>query len=313
MTRDRVPSPDDRDATPGPRQPVVGFVGLGRMGAPMVDNLRSAGFAVVAHDVRASACDRASAAGAVIAASAAEVAARSDVSLSMVMDDSALRTVALGVDGIMAGARPGHLYCDLSTVSPQVSAEVARAADGGGVRYLRAKVAGSTALARQGALTVFASGEADDLERAHPVLSAFAHSVRHVGAGEAAHYLKLAHSVVVGAYAALIGEAVTFATRGGVDYDTTIDVLESGPLASAQLTLKAPMLHSRDFGDPPSDVDTAAKDLDLVLAAARAAGVPMPLTSTARALFTVQQAHDEGDLDVWSVIRALETMASTPR
>lgn len=292
----------------GEERPGVGFVGLGRMGAPMVRNLLRSGLTVTVYDVDPAATTAAAEHGANVADSAAEAAATSDLSLSMIMDDRVLRLVALGPEGILAGAGKGHLYCDLSTVSPQVSVEVAHRADEREVGYLRAKVAGSTGLAERGELTVFASGARGDYDAAEAVLAAFARQVLYVGEGEAAHYLKLAHSAIVGAYAALVGEAVTFASRGGVDYDTVIDVLESGPLASQQLTLKAPLLHSRSFESPPSDVDTAAKDLDLVLLAAQGARIPMPVTAAVRQLFTVQQARGEGGLDIWSVIRALEAM-----
>ncbi len=290
--------------------PVVGFVGLGRMGGPMMRCLLRVGMPVVAFDIDPRRTAEAADAGAELAASPAEVAARSEVSLTMVMDDRVLRAVALSEDGILAGASPGHLYCDLSTVSPRISAEIAAAAGRIGVSYLRAKVAGSTGLANEGQLTVFASGDAVDVERATPVLSAFAREVRHVGDGEAAHYLKLAHSIVVGAYAALIGEAVTFAVKGGVDYATVIDVLEAGPLGSRQLSLKAPMLRDRTFSDPPSDIDTAAKDLDLALSAAIGVGVVTPFAATVRQLMTSRQAHGEGDLDIWSVIRSLEALSA---
>ncbi len=271
------------------------------------------GFPVVAYDIDAARTAEAEAAGATVAASPADAAARSDVSLTMVMNDAVLRQVAIGDAGMLTAAAPGHLYCDLSTVSPQVSADIAVAAEAHGVHYLRAKVAGSIGLATDGQLTVFTSGREEDAERARPVLSAFAREVRHVGEGEAAHYLKLAHSIIVAAYAALIGEAVTFATQGGVDYATVIEILEAGPLKSQQLTLKAPMLRDRTFADPPSDIDTAAKDLDLGLSAAIGVGVSAPFAATARQLMTSSQAHGDGRLDIWSVIRTLETLAAAER
>ena len=94
---------------------------------------------------------------------------------------------------------------------------------------------------------------------------------------------------------------------------TVIEILEAGPLGSRQLSLKAPMLRDRTFGSPPSDIDTAAKDLDLALAAAVGVGVTTPFAATARQLMTSRQAHGEGGLDIWSVIRALETLAAVER
>ncbi len=288
---------------------VVGFLGAGRMGGPMVRRLLHAGHDVVVFDPNPAACSSVAAHGARIASSAAEVARATDLTISIVMDDRILRRVALAEDGVLAGASPGHLYCDLSTVSPMASAEVADRAAEAEVSYLRGKVAGSVPLAEAGTLTVFTSGERADHDRAMPVLSALGERVLYVGGGEASHFLKLAHSVLVAGYAALVGEAITLAHRGGVDYDLAIDVLESGPLASRQLTLKAPMLHSREFAEPPSDIDTAAKDLDLVLASSRAARVPMPLTGLVRELMAGEQAHGDGASDIWSVIRAFERLA----
>lgn len=278
----------------------------------MVRCLLRAGMPVVAYDIDPARTAEAEQAGAQVASGPADVAARSDISLTMVMNDRVLREVALS-EGILTGAAPGHLYCDLSTVSPGISADIAAAAEQLGVGYLRAKVAGSIGLATDGQLTVFTSGRVEDAERAAPVLDAFAREVRHVGDGEAAHYLKLAHSIVVGAYAALIGEAVTFAAQGGVDYGTVVDILEAGPLGSRQLSLKAPMLRDRTFSNPPSDIDTAAKDLDLALTAAVGVGVTAPFAATARQLMTSCQARGEGDLDIWSVIRAFETLAAVER
>ena len=198
--------------------------------------------------------------------------------MSIIMNDAVLRAVALGPDGVLAGARPGSIVVDLSTVSPAASADVGAAARERGVGYLCGKVAGSVGLAESAGLTLFASGDADDFGRCRPAFEAMAANVHHVGEGDAAAYLKLVHSLIVGVYAAMIGEALTFGQRGGLSLGTMLDILEAGPLGSHQLTLKAPILKERRFDSPPSDVDTAAKDVDLILDAARKDAVPLPLT-----------------------------------
>ena len=204
-------------------------------------------------------------AGAEVASGPADVAARSDVSLTMVMNDRVLREVALSEGGILGAAAPGHLYCDLSTVSPQVSADIAAAAEQRGVA-LPAGQGGRQHRARhRGPAHGLHIGRAEDAERAAPVLNAFAREVRHVGDGEAAHYLKLAHSIVVGAYAALIGEAVTFAAQGGVDYGTVVDVLEAGPLGLAPAVPQGPHAAGPHVLQPPVATST-----------------PPPRTSTSR-------------------------------
>ena len=300
-------------ASPAPQipagPPTIGFIGLGRMGRPMADNLLRAGYPVLGFDIDPVATDVLRAAGGSVADSPAAVAAGADISLSMVMNDDVLRTVALGIDGILAGARPGHLFCDLSTVTPAVSREIAGACADGGVRYLRAKVAGSVQRAVDATLTIFASGDPSDFAEAEPVLAAMGEKVISVGDLEAAHYLKLVHSTIVGVYAALLGEALTLGQAGGVDYAQMIDILEAGPIGSVQLTLKAQTLKNREFLSPPSDIDTAAKDLDLILDTARKDSVPMPLTAAVRQLMSFAQARGDGKKDIYAVLESSEALA----
>src|SRR4051812_23673168 len=215
----------------------IGVVGVGRMGTPIAVNLLRAGYPVTVADLDPVRCRELADLGADVATNPGEVAARSDISLSLLMNDAILRTVVLGRDGILSGADPGHLFCDLSTVSPAVSAEVALACATGSVSYLRAKVVGSVQRAVDGTLTVLASGDRADFDRLEPAFATIGERSVFLGDGEAANYFKLVHSVLVGVYAALLGEALAFGEKGGVDLGQMLDVLRDGPLASAQLSL----------------------------------------------------------------------------
>ncbi len=287
----------------------VGFIGLGRMGTPMATNLLKAGFAVVGCDVDRARADELARRGAAVAATPAETASRSDVVLSIIMNDRILHEIALGEAGVLAGLRPGAVYADLSTVSPAASATVAEAARAGGARYVCGKVAGSIGLATEGTLTLFASGEASDVEVCRPAFEAMASTVRHVGQGDAAAYLKLVHSLIVGVYSAMLGEALAFGERGGLDLGMMVDVLEAGPLGSRQLSLKAPILKQRRFADPPSDIDTAAKDVDMILDTARRDAMPLPVTAAVRQVMATAQAAGGGKRDIYSVLETFERLA----
>ena len=138
--------------------PVIGFIGAGRMGLPMIANLLRAGFTVHAYDILAERVALVSALGAVPASSIAAATAEADIVISMIMDDTVLETVALGEDGVLNAASPDTLFVDMSTVSPVVSQKVAAVASDRGIAYLRAKVSGSIKPAEDGALTIFASG-----------------------------------------------------------------------------------------------------------------------------------------------------------
>lgn len=275
----------------------------------MATNLLSAGYQVVVYDIDANKCAQLVSKGATIADTPAAVAKGSDLTISMIMNDAILHEVALGDDGIINGAGQGHLFCDLSTTSPKATTEVAAAMAGAGIDFLCGRVAGSIGLAEKGELTVFTSGDNDAFRRAEPALSVLGARVLYVGEGAVAAYLKLVHSAIVGVYAALIGEALTLGEVGGVDLSQMLDILTEGPLGSVQLSLKAPMLKERSFTDPPSDIDTAAKDLDLVLAAGRDSAIPMVLTSAVRQLMTQRQAAGLGKQDIWSILETFESMA----
>jgi 3-hydroxyisobutyrate dehydrogenase-like beta-hydroxyacid dehydrogenase len=291
----------------------VGFIGLGRMGLPMAGNLLKAGFAVVGCDLDAGRREAFVRRGGRIAETPAATAAACDMTLSIIMNDAILREIAMGSAGVLAGARPGHLFADLSTVSPAAASDVAAAARAVGVACLCAKVAGSVGLAEAGALTLFASGDADDVERARPVFSAMAERVLHVGEGQSAAYLKLVHSLIVGVYSSMIGEALAFGEKGGLSLDTMVDVLEAGPLGSRQLSLKAPVIKARQFDNPPSDIDTAAKDVDIILETARKDRTPLPLLSAARQVMAFAQAAGGGRREIYAVLESFEALAGLDR
>jgi len=288
----------------------LGFIGLGRMGYPMVSNLLRAGYPVTVFDINAVKVNDLVALGASAADSPAAVANSSEFIFSMVMNDPVLLEVALGERGVLAGASEGSVFCDLSTVSPEASAKVAKAMSAARIEYIRGKVAGSVSLAEQGTLSVFASGNETAFKRIRLVLEVLGERVLYIGNDDTALYLKLVHSVIVGVYAALIGEALAFGEKGGLQLEGMLDILNNGPLASVQLALKSPMLQQRSFENPPSDIDTAAKDLDLVLAAARHEQVSMPLTAIVRQLMSQQQAAGSGKKDIWSILETFEAMSS---
>lgn len=293
-----------------PAADAVGLVGLGRMGEPMARNILAAGHPVVVFDIDPHRCEDLATAGATVVRSPAEVASITHLSITMLMNDAILRDVVLGEQGILAGARHPHVLCDLSTVSPQVSDQVAVAARAVDVGFLCGKVSGSIGLAREGTLTIFASGDRRAFDTARGVLDVLGRTVLHVGTGVEASVLKLVHSTIVGVYSAMLGEALTFGEKGGIDLAAMVDILEGGPLASSQLTLKAPVLRDRAFDDPPSDVDTAAKDIDLVLSAAQSMGAPMPLTAAVRQMMSVHQAHGRGKRDIYSILESFEELAA---
>lgn len=286
----------------------IGFIGLGRMGLPMAANLLRAGFDVIGYDTDPARIAALAKSGADAGVNIASLAQASDIVISMIMNDAILHQVALGPAGVVENLRPGAVYADLSTVTPAASAEVGRAAGAKGVGYLCGAVAGSTGPATDGTLTLFASGALADFDRCKPAFDAMSARALHVGAGDAAAYLKLVHSLIVGTYSALIGEALAFGEKGGLELATIVDVLESGPLGSKQLTLKAPIIKARDFDSPPSDINTAAKDVDMILDTARKDAMPLPVLSAVRQVMAAAQADGDGTRDIYAIFETFERL-----
>ncbi|HWK46418.1 MAG TPA: NAD(P)-dependent oxidoreductase [Stellaceae bacterium] len=256
----------------------IGWVGIGKLGAPMVRHVVAAGHTVAIADRDP---DRfRDVPGALPAKTAGEAARGAALVITSLPDDEALRTVALRSvplgSGLIEALEPGTVLVDTSTVSPGICDEVRRAATRHGVLYLAAPVSGSTVTAEAAALTLFASGPGPALEYARPVLSCFARTIHDVGATSEARYLKLAINHFVGSTAQIAAEALTLARKGGVPWDTLLDVLGASVAASPLIAYKLAPLRDRNFA-PAFSVAQMDKDMGLCVAAGGSVGMDMPL------------------------------------
>jgi 3-hydroxyisobutyrate dehydrogenase len=266
----------------------IGWIGLGKMGLPICRRLRDAGFGVgvLARDDERAA--RARGEGFDPIASWQSLG-RYRVIIAAVPDDPAL--VGLMRPEFLAELTAEHILIDLSTVSPDASAEVAETVGPTGARYLRAPVSGSTATAARGELTLIASGPASAFEDARLILATFCSRMFHLGPAEEARYLKLAINSILAAYAAFTAEALAIGEAGGVDRRAMLEVICQSAIASPLLGYKREALEAGSYVAAFS-VEQVMKDLDLVLSAARKDHVPVPLNALVRQRF--EQAYAEG-------------------
>ena len=286
----------------------IGWIGLGKMGTPIVRNLLKAGFAVSVYDVDAKRIAELEAQGAKAAATIAALSASSNVVVSIIPDDDVLLKVALGENGVLAHAAPGTVYVDMSTVSPAASVRVRDAAQARDIFYVGAPVSGSTVLAEKAQLTVFASGANDAYERVRPMFDAIAAKQYYVGADEQARYLKLAINHLVGSTAVLLGEALTLGRKGGLDWAQMLAVIGDSVVASPLVKYKLDPLRQRDFS-PAFSSRQMLKDMSLVVDAGRDAGVPMAAAALVRDQFSHYASGDGAELDFFSIVRAVEAAA----
>ncbi len=285
----------------------VGWIGVGKMGLPMCRNLLRAGFAVTAFNPTRAKLAPLLEEGASEAASCRQAAA-APVIVSMVSNDAALRSVALGAEGVLEAAAPGSVFVDMSTVSPAASAKVAAKAQERGIDYLRAPVSGGVALAETAKLTVLLSGPDPAQDRCLPIFRAMSSRQINVGAGEEARHLKLLINMMVASTAAIVAEGLTYGRRGGLDWGTMLDALSASAVASPLLGYKLEPLRKRDFTATFS-VEQMMKDLDLLLMSGRDVHAPLPFAAMVRQLFASAEAQGDGAEDFFATVKTMERMA----
>lgn len=292
----------------GTMDKTIGWIGTGLMGLPMCKNLLKAGFSLAAFNPTVAKLAPLEALGARRCADVAALAASAPLVVSMISDDKALHAVALGPHGVLANARPGTIYVDMSTVTPMASSAVASEAAKCRIAYVRAPVSGGVALAEAAKLTVIASGPKEAYERCLPAFAAISAKQFLLGPDEEARYLKLCLNMLVGAMGALLGEALAFGRRGGLDWATMLDVFNQSAIASPLLGYKSGPLKARDF-TPTFTSKMMAKDFDLLLATAKETTVPLPLTGLIRQLYATSIAQGRGEDDFFALTAVIEALA----
>ncbi len=286
----------------------VGFVGLGIMGRPMAENLLKAGFTVVAHSRTRSKVDALVGRGAEAAGSPAEVAARSEVVITMVPDTPDVRNVLLGEGGVASGAHPGLVAIDMSTIAPLATREIAAELAQHGVDMLDAPVSGGEPGAIAGTLTIMVGGDAVVLERCQPVLAAMGKTITHVGPHGHGQITKLCNQVVGVLNLQAVCEALLLAQKAGVDPKKMITALSGGAADSWMLRNQTPRMLARDFA-PGFFIHLQQKDLRLVQELAAQLHLPLPGTALVQQLFTAVEARGGGELGTQALVQALEQLA----
>ena len=287
----------------------VGFIGLGIMGRPMAANLVRAGYDVVGYSRRAEPAAELVRQGGRAAASVAAVAAESDVLILMLPDSPDVEEVVLGEQGVLAHARPGLLLIDMSTIRPHSEVVIAEAARAAGVRTLDAPVSGGEPGAINATLSIMVGGSAEDFAFALPILNAMGKTVAHVGRTGAGQIVKAANQLMVGGIIEIVSEALLLLEASDVDRKAAVTVLSGGLAGNRVLELKAAGMLDRQF-TPGFRIDLHHKDLGIVLATAREAGVALPVTGLVAQLFVAARAQGLGSLDHSALMKVLEGLST---
>lgn len=286
----------------------IAFIGVGKMGLPMSVLVAKAGYAVTAFDRSDARLNEARAQGISAAASPAEAVGGKATIVTSLPDDAALRGALLGSTGIIAAMAPKTVLIETSTVSVEASAEVDAAAQARAVFYLRAPVSGNASIVHTGALSCFVSGPKEAYENAKPLLAAFTRAQTYLGPGEEARYAKLAVNLMIAVSAAMMAESLALARKGGIGWQDMLKVLDDSAVASPMVKYKTAPLRHRDFASTFS-CKQMAKDLDLILGAGHAVGVPLQLAAQVRETYGSLVAQGDGDTDFIATVKHLERLS----
>ncbi|GIG88391.1 2-hydroxy-3-oxopropionate reductase [Plantactinospora endophytica] len=286
----------------------IGMIGLGIMGGPMAVNLIKAGHDVVGYDVSPARNVALEQAGGKVAAGIGELVQQVDVVITMVRDSADVEAVALGDSGILANARPGQLYVDMSSISPGTSRQVAEAARILSVRVLDAPVSGGEAGAIEGTLSIMVGGESEDFAAALPILEVLGGTVVHVGPAGAGQTVKAANQLIVAGTIELVAEAIVFLEAYEVDTEAAVKVLAGGLAGNRILDRKAAGMLARQF-QPGFRIDLHHKDMGIVTSAARDAGVVIPLGAAVAQLIAALKAQGDGGLDHSALLKLVEQLS----
>lgn len=286
----------------------IGFIGLGIMGGPMARHLVRAGHTVTGFDRSPERTAALIEAGGAAADSIEQTVKGADVVAIMVPDSPDVQDVLLSENGVFAHAQPGTLIIDFSSIRPDVTAELAKAAGERGLRIIDAPVSGGEPGALNATLSIMVGATDEDFASAKPILDVVGKTIAHVGPNGAGQTVKAANQLIVAGNIELLAEAITFLQAYGVDIEAAVKVLGGGLAGSAVLDQKAGKMLSRNF-DPGFRIALHHKDMGIVTAAAREAGVVIPLGAVVAQLMASALANGDGGLDHSGLLLGVERLS----
>ena len=288
----------------------VGYIGLGLMGKAMARNMMKAGYGLTVHNRSRAVVDELVAEGATAASSPQEVAASSDVVFTNLPDSPDVELVALGPDGISAGAHANLIFVDNSTIKPATARKIATELKKQGVRSLDAPVSGGDIGARNGTLTIMVGGPQDAFDAVLPLFEAMGKSITRIGDSGTGQLAKVANQIMVGAQMVAMGELLILTQKAGADPEKVIAAIKGGAAQCWALDTKPPQLFDGNR-EPGFKAYMMAKDLNIVMDTAREYSVSIPQTAVSRQMFEAMLALGMYELDNSAVVGVIETLADT--
>jgi putative dehydrogenase len=288
----------------------AGVIGLGIMGGAFARHLVAAGVRTSGYDLLSANVEALSAHGGHGCSSARAVAAGSDIVITSLPHSAALESALFGVEGLVAAGRPGILVIETSTLALEDKERARGRLANAGIGMLDAPISGTGPQAATKEITIFASGDRAELDRARDLLAHFARSVRYVGPFGTGSKLKFIANLLVAIHIVGAAEAIVLGEKAGLDPSMLVEVLADSAAASRMLEVRGPSMATGAYATPMMKVDVFQKDLDIIAAFAKQSRCPVPLFSAAAPFFTEVAAQGMGTQDTAAVISALRQLAS---
>lgn len=275
----------------------IGFIGLGAMGRGMAANCVKKGFDLVVHDINPDAVAFLVKTGAKAAKSAAEVAKASTIVITVLPTGREVDQVVMGAGGILDNLAPGSLVMDLSTIDPETTDKLHAEGKRRGIATVDAPIGRLAWHAERGESLFMVGAEPADFERVKPLLDAMGTTVHHCGAGGTGTRTKLVNNYLAIILCQLNAEALALTQRFGLNLGKTLDVIHGTTATNGQLKVNWPNKVLAGDTSPGFTIDLAHKDLSLIMTAANAARVPLPVAAAAREMFSTARARGYGGQD----------------
>jgi 4-hydroxybutyrate dehydrogenase / sulfolactaldehyde 3-reductase len=291
----------------------IGFIGLGNMGRPMASNLCRKGFSLVVCDIEPDHVRVLEQLGARSAGNPAAVAAESDIVFTMLPNSAIVEEVVAGVDGLLAHLPAGRVVVDMSTIDPLVTDRLALAAEARGCALVDAPVGRLASHAARGE-SLFMVGATDDaFARIRPLLEAMGTTIHHCGGVGTGMRTKLVNNYLAIVSCAFNAEALALSQQFGLSLEKTLDVVHGTTATNGQLKIAWPAKVLKGDTEPGFTIDLAHKDLTLIVEAANAARVPVPIAAAARESFSTARARGQGARDFSAMVDVLCDFAQVTR
>jgi 3-hydroxyisobutyrate dehydrogenase len=288
----------------------LGWIGTGVMGLSMCGHLLTKGYGVTVHSRTKAKTEPLLARGAQWAESPRAVAAQGDLIFTMVGFPAEVREVYLGIDGILAGARPGSILVDMSTTQPSLAQEISSAARARGIRAVDAPVSGGDVGARNATLSIMVGGEPEVVAAVMPLLEIMGKQIVYQGGPGAGQHAKMCNQIVIAGTMIGVCECLLYGYKAGLDLEAMLRSVSSGAAACWSLTNLAPRVLKRNF-DPGFFVEHFIKDMGIALEEAGRLGIALPGLALVHQLYLAVKAQGHGKLGTHALMLALEQLSRT--